>query len=72
MENVNRDNAITANNFEHVTLKNKDKSPLRTRRNGATQTWKRSPEKFRIPVKYGLYEYYNITEQNCNEWIVTS
>lgn len=30
------------------------------RRNGRTQTWKRNPERFRIPVKHGLRVYGNI------------
>lgn len=32
------------------------------RRNGRTQTWKRSPERFRIPVKFGLKGYDAIEE----------
>ena len=32
------------------------------RRNGQTQTWKRSPERFRVPVKFGLYRYAQITD----------
>lgn len=32
------------------------------RRNGATQRWKRDPERFRIPIKYGLRAYSSITE----------
>lgn len=32
------------------------------RRNGQTQTWKRTPEKFRVPTKYGLYQYGDITQ----------
>lgn len=67
---VNRENAMTANNFEHVSMKNADGTPLRTRRNGKTQTWKRKPNEFRIPVKYGLYEYFNITHDNCHEWVI--
>lgn len=31
------------------------------RRNGQTQTWKRTPERFRVPVKFGLYRYNAIT-----------
>lgn len=34
------------------------------RRNGRTQHWVRSPERFRIPVKFGLYRYGEITEQS--------
>jgi hypothetical protein len=34
------------------------------RRNGQTQTWKTRPGEFRIPTKYGLYRYGDITERN--------
>jgi hypothetical protein len=69
--NINIKNCMTAQNFESTTLKNKDKSPLRVRRNGSTKRWKRTIDKFVIPVKYGLYEYYNITNDNCHEWTVS-
>ena len=32
------------------------------RRNGQTKVWKRTPGKFRIPVKFGLYRYDYIDE----------
>lgn len=38
------------------------------RRNGKTKTWKRSLERFQIPVKSGLYEYGYINEQNINQY----
>jgi len=31
------------------------------RRNGKTQTWKTRPDEYRIPVKYGMYNYSQIT-----------
>lgn len=68
---VNRENAMSANNFEHTSMKNRDGSPLRARRNGKTQVWKTRPNEFRIPVKYGLYEYFNITQDNCYEWVIS-
>jgi len=40
------------------------------RRNGATQTWKRSPERFRTPVKFGLYGYGQLTELNAADFAV--
>jgi hypothetical protein len=40
------------------------------RRNGQTQVWKRDADKFRVPVKYGLREYSEITEQNAGDWHV--
>lgn len=36
--------------------------PFKWRVNGRVQFWVRSPERFRIPVKHGLYEYGQITE----------
>ena len=58
-----------ADNFEHKTLKNSDGSRLRVRRNGATKTWKTRPTEFRIPCKYGLYEYLYIDHTNHLEWV---
>lgn len=69
---VNRSNCETCQNFEHVSLKNRDGSRLRARRNGKTKTWKTRPEEFKIPCKYGLYEYFYIDQNNCDEWIITS
>lgn len=40
--------------------------PRTWRRNGKTKVWVKSPEKFRIPVKFGLYEYGYITEENAH------
>lgn len=38
------------------------------RRNGATQHWKRDPERFVIPIKYGLREYAYLTPDNVAEF----
>lgn len=35
------------------------------RRNGATLTWKTRPDEFRIPVKYGLRSYGQITDKDA-------
>jgi hypothetical protein len=32
------------------------------RRNGRTRTWKRAPERFQIPIKWGLYGYGVVDE----------
>ncbi len=34
------------------------------RANGQVKTWKRSPFRFRVPVKHGLYRYDAITDIN--------
>src|ERR1700687_84261 len=36
------------------------------RRNGKTQTWVRNPEKFQIPVKFGMYLHGYITEHDIS------
>ena len=69
METINRNNSEKFDTFYHKTVKNADKkTALKCRRNGKTQTWKKSPERFKIPVKYGLYEYFYIDENNCQDW----
>lgn len=62
--------ALTARNFEHVTLKNADGTPLRARRNGATKTWKTRTGQFELPVKYGLKQCFKITEKDVQFWQV--
>lgn len=39
----------------------------RLRRNGRTQTWKRDPKRFRIPVKMGFRGYGALTERDLEE-----
>jgi hypothetical protein len=51
-----------ATRFEHISLKNSDKSPVQAKRNGKTQTWKTRPNEFKIP-------YFYIDQNNCNNWI---
>ena len=41
---------------EHDTLKNADGTPMRFRVAGAVKTWKKNPERIRVPMKRGLYE----------------
>lgn len=65
---ITKDQAMTARNFEHVTEKNKDGTPLRVRRNGKTKTWKTRPDEFSIPVKHGLYTYGQITHETAAVW----
>lgn len=61
--------ALTANTFYSRLHTYKDgKRPIEVRRNGATKTWKTRPGEFRIPVKYGMYEYFYITDKDAAEW----
>jgi hypothetical protein len=38
------------------------------RRSGATKTWKRDPDRFRVPIKYGLRQSGYLTPENMDEF----
>lgn len=61
---ITRDQALNARYF-HVDSCLGNKCSV-WRRNGQTKTWKRSPERFRIPVKYGMYAYGYIDETDLD------
>ena len=48
----------------HVRAKNADSTPLRFRVSGKPKTWKKSPEKVRVPIKHWLYHHDAIDELN--------
>jgi hypothetical protein len=37
----------------------------RWRKSGQCKTWKRSPEKFRLPIKHGMYDNSYLDQTNC-------
>jgi hypothetical protein len=48
----------------------KDDQGHRWRANGKCHVWVRSPERFKLPVKFGLYDYTYITELNAHHYHV--
>ena len=56
--------------LHHITRTNADGTPMRVRVSGMLKTWKRDPERFKLPVKYGLYENGYITPENAGEWVL--
>lgn len=58
---ITKEQALTENMFHDEKCNN-------WRRNGRTQTWKREPNAFRVPVKFGLYDYGQIS--NHSSWEV--
>jgi len=50
----------------HSINKNKDGTKQKWKINGQVKTWKRNPLKVKIPVKYGLYTYDYITENDLH------
>lgn len=57
--------------FHHVTDKDSKGNPVKCRVNGQCKIWKTRPTEFRLPVKYGLKHCFYITQDNCDEWVVT-
>jgi hypothetical protein len=71
-EDLTRENAETVNDFWSRTETYSDGvTPIWVRRNGRTKTWVTRPKEFRIPVKYGFYEHFYITDKDAANWSVT-
>ena len=47
-------------------------SIVRARSSGRCQTWKTRPNEFRLPVKHGMYESSEITQDNASDWHLAS
>ena len=56
------------NELWHTRICNRDGTPLRIRINGKCQTWKTRPTEFRLPCKYGLRDYVQVTQHNAADW----
>jgi hypothetical protein len=54
--------------FEHCSLKNSDGTPVRARQTGKLKVWVRSPSKFQLPVKHGMYQSFYIDNNNASDW----
>ena len=52
----------------HRVLRNSDGTALRARPNGRCKTWVTRPSEFRLPMKYGMYETFYITERDAGDW----
>lgn len=50
----------------HTRNKNADGTPQRWRVNGKPKTWKRRPDRVRVPVKWGLKTYDYVTERDLD------
>jgi hypothetical protein len=68
---ITKEQAMTLTRFREVQSTSIN-PPLNThskkrkwRVNGKCKTWKTRPLEFKLPVKYGLYNYGYITHDNC-------
>lgn len=44
----------------HALIIGRNQEVFRVKINGAVKLWKRDPNRFSVPVKYGLYEYARV------------
>lgn len=66
---ITKQQALIVRHFEHISAKNADGTPLRARASGQCKVWVKSPDRFKLPVKYGLYESFYIDNSNASEWV---
>lgn len=52
----------------HTYNKNADGSPQRWRVNGKLKTWKTQPDRFQLPLKYGLKSGDYLTQDNMMDF----
>jgi hypothetical protein len=69
---VTKEECGTSSEFWHVSLTNADGTPVRCRANGALKTWKRDPDRFQLPVKYGFKSCFYLTPRNAHEWVTAA
>lgn len=41
---------------------------VRLRITGRLRLWARTPEKWEIPIKYGYYDTYRLSDRNCSDF----
>lgn len=64
---ITKQQAINEREF-HIPS-SKDPNKCHTwRRNGSTQTWVTRPDNFRVPVKFGMYDYNQITQEDAHKF----
>lgn len=54
--------------LHHLTCKGSDRQPMRCRTSGRLREWKRNPDGWEQPVKWGLKTSFTITAANAAEW----
>ncbi len=52
----------------HRDLKDSRGHSVRARVNGKVQLWKTRPTEFRLPMKHGFSDTFQLTEQNADQW----
>jgi hypothetical protein len=51
--------------------RNADGTLARFRVTGKVKTWKKDPNRIRVPLKRGMYEFWALTEDNINDFLLS-
>ncbi len=62
---IEKDTAVNATHNEEFYCYNNGRI-TRWRVSGKAKTWKTRPNEFRLPIKFGMYESYAITDSNAH------
>lgn len=52
----------------HKDLKDSQGHSVRAKVNGKIQLWKTRPTEFRLPMKHGLRDTFQLTQDNADQW----
>lgn len=64
----NRINAYFIDSVFHKEATKADGSPQEWRVTGKLKTWKTRPTHFRLPLKYGMYDFGELTHTNADQF----
>lgn len=67
MTKIDAMNARRGQYLYHANQTDSTGAPVRVRVNGVCKTWKGN-DNFRLPVKHGLYNFFDITPTNAHQW----
>jgi hypothetical protein len=54
----------------HIWIRTQYGDARQAKVNGQVRTWKRDPNRIEVPCKYGLYEYFTLTQRNLGEVLI--
>jgi len=68
---ITKQDAVNAHYRQEFYFVNNHGVVKRCRVNGACKTWKTRPDEFKLPMKFGLYECFYITDENAGRFFTS-
>ena len=67
---ITLDEAKALSYGDHIKVLDRHGAVADAKVNGAVKRWKREPDRIEIPCKYGLYEYFTLTNRDYDTIVV--